>query len=76
MWLMLFDDEREAREAEEAAQRVRAVAPESERADQLALRSGRTLLLLRHVPAALQGSVRARFEQWAASERPADERAD
>lgn len=76
VWLMLFDDEREAREAEEAALRVRSAAAESERADQLAERSGRALLVLRHVPAALHAAVRARFEQWAEATQPAGDRAD
>jgi hypothetical protein len=76
VWLLVFDDEREAREAEEAAQRVRSAAPEAERAEHLAQRSGRALLVLRHVPATLHAAVRARFEQWASAEQSADARAD
>ena len=61
-----WDDEREAREAEQAAERV-ASATAGDRAEQLVARSGRAVLVLRQVPSALQDALRKRFERWAIS---------
>lgn len=67
VWLTVWDDEREATEAEQAADRTLGTAPASERAQHLVARAGRALLLLRSVPGELHASVRDRFEQWAKS---------
>ena len=67
VWLTTWDDEREAREAEQAAARVAAVATANARAEQLVARAGRAVLVLRQVPSALHESVRKRFERWAIS---------
>ena len=77
-WLTSWDDEREAEEATRAAERVIDGQQPATRADRLVVRSGRALLMLRQVPAALHEAVRTRFTRWAsraASERRATRRA-
>jgi hypothetical protein len=65
LWLMSWDDEHEAVEAEQAAGRALGISPRAERAQQLVVRSGRALLLLRNVPQELHVALRERFEHWA-----------
>jgi hypothetical protein len=67
VWLTTWDDEREAREAEQAAERVAATTAAGARAEQLVARAGRAVLVLRQVPSALQDALRKRFERWAIS---------
>jgi hypothetical protein len=66
-WLTTWDDEREAEEALHAAERVAAKEQAAARPNQLALREGRAVLMLRQVPAELHAALRARFESWAAN---------
>jgi hypothetical protein len=67
VWLTTWDDEREAREAEQAAARVAATVAPAARTEQLVARSGRAVLMLRQVPSALHDALRKRFERWAIS---------
>ena len=70
LWLAVFDDENEAKEATEAAARIRTAASEPARATHVVERRGRALLILRNVPEAQHAALRARFEQWAEAQQP------
>jgi len=70
VWFMAFDDEGEAREAEDAARRVRAAAPPAEQARQSLLRIGRGLLLTRQLDAGLLPPVERAFGAFARSLPP------
>jgi hypothetical protein len=68
VWLTTWDDEREAVQAHEAAQRVVSAAPARERAQHFVARTGRAVLMLRHTPPELHGDVHARFVSWASND--------
>jgi hypothetical protein len=68
VWLTTWDDEREAVQAHDAAQRVVSAAPARERAQHFVARSGRAVLILRHTPPELHADVHARFVSWASSD--------
>ncbi len=70
VWVSLWEDAAGAERAAHAAERAAAAVPGAEQAQQLVARSGRALLVLRHVPQELQVSLRDRFARWA--DRKAD----
>jgi hypothetical protein len=64
-WLTVWHDDAQAIEAEQAAGRARDASKVAQPAEQLVVRSGRALLMLRSVPNELQAEARTRFQRWA-----------
>lgn len=59
VWATSWDDEREAIEAEAAFDRVRDAVPSATRAGHRVTRSGRVVVVMRDVPAAMQAEIEA-----------------
>ncbi|MFW6066886.1 MAG: hypothetical protein ACOC97_00995 [Myxococcota bacterium] len=67
VWFTLWDDEREAREAMDAAQAVRDAAPKAERVRHVVERRGRAVLVVRGLSRELHPAVHRAFRTFAGS---------
>ena len=65
VWFTAWDTENEAREAEAAARAIADALPSAERSSHRVERSGRALLILRHLPPHLHAAVRRSFRDLA-----------
>ncbi len=72
VWLMTWDSEAEAREAQALAETAVKATPAGQPRSHRVERRGRALLVLRHVTPELQDPVVERFAEWARATKRAD----